>query len=70
MLVHADHIWSVNDSGIRWELASRDLVDDRLIADKNQLVVWILVGPRDPARDNFGGTMVAAHCIECKADAA
>jgi hypothetical protein len=28
MLVHANHIWSVNDPGIGGEFATRDLEDD------------------------------------------
>jgi hypothetical protein len=70
VLIHADDIWSVHDARIRRECAASKLQEEWLIANKDQLVVWVLIRPTDATWDYLCGTVVAAHCIECKADAA
>jgi len=70
MLIHADHVRTVNDSNIGREAAARDLLHECLIADEDQLVIGVCLRPGDPSGNNLGGTVIAPHCIQCKADAA
>jgi hypothetical protein len=70
MFIHADDIGPVHDARIRRECAASKLQEERLIANKDQLVMRVLFRPANTAWDYLCGTVVAAHCIECKADAA
>ena len=70
MFIHTDDIGPVHDAGIRRESATSKLQEERLIANKDQLVMRVLFCPANAAWDYLCGTVVAAHCIECKADAA
>jgi hypothetical protein len=70
VFIHADDIRAVQDARIRRERAASKFEQERLIANKDQLVVWVLIRPANAAWDYLCGTVVAAHCIECKADAA
>jgi arginine/ornithine N-succinyltransferase beta subunit len=70
VFIHTDDIRSVHDARIRRECAASKLEEERLIANKDQLVMRVLFRPTDATWDYLCGTVVAAHCIECKADAA
>jgi hypothetical protein len=70
VFIHANHIRPVHDARIRRECATSELQEERLIANEDQLVVRVLFRPANTAWDYLCGTVVAAHCIECKADAA
>ncbi len=70
VLFHSDHTWAVNNGNIRREIATGDGANDLLVTDKGEVVVGILFGPSQAARNNFGGTVVATHRIEGEADSA
>jgi hypothetical protein len=70
VFVHPNHIWAVHDPRIHRECAACKLEQERLITNEDQLVMRMFTCPSDAAWNNFCGTVVAAHCIECKADAA
>ena len=70
VLFHGDHTWAVNDGDIRWEFATSDRTNDLLVTNEGQMVGGILLGPAQAAWNNFGGTVVATHCIEGEADSA
>jgi hypothetical protein len=70
VLIHANHIWPMNDPSVGGEAATGDLQNECLIANKDQLIGGVLFCPGDPARNNFRCTVIAPHCIKCKADAA
>ena len=70
MLVHTNHIWPMNHPSVGREAATGDLKNERLITNKDQLIGRVLFCPGDPTRNNFRSTVIAPHCIKCKADAA
>ena len=60
----------MNDGDIRREVAASDRSNDLLITDKGEVVAWILLGPTQSTRDDFGGSVIATHRIEGEADSA
>ena len=61
--------WSlpVHDARIRRESATSKLQEERLIANKDQLVMRVLFCPANAAWDYLCGTVVAAHDVHCQA---
>ena len=60
----------MDDGDIRWEFAASDRANELLVTNEGEVVVGVLFGPSQAARNNFGGTVVSTHRIEGEADSA
>jgi hypothetical protein len=63
VLVHPDDLAGVHEPDIA-RLVADESTQDRLVADEDEGVRWMSARELEHARDDLGGTVIAAHGVD------